>query len=218
MIARFESEYPECAAEQPVTTSVPFAFGGVSMNSTRPRTADAAFEPGPEPIDPTDDSQHTPNSSPAHSRANSEADSAQSPARPSSIDVSQLASLSFHGEFPPPASRRTSTTSLAARAQALEEGQMHRFSQKMKRDVLPSADDADDGVHEPSRADPEEPEHLQALRKRLEQMGGDEIRQSVLDIGLDATVRRWGEEADRIERTSTADGADVVDDGSDGVR
>ena len=92
---------------------------------------------------------------------------------------------------------------------------MHRFGQRLRRDILPPSG-TDDYLHRTSTTDPMEAEHLQTLRKRLEDVGGEELRQSVLDMGLDATVKRWGEEADRIERrrTSEADDADDADSGS----
>ena len=73
---------------------------------------------------------------------------------------------------------------------------MHRFGQKMRRDVLPPSG-MDDHLHRTSIGDPIEPEHLQALRKRLEELEGDEIRDSVLSTGLEATVKRLGEEAEQ---------------------
>lgn len=201
MITRFESEYPDCAIGPPAISPLAYPFNN-PPDTTRPKSADAA-EPGPEAIDPTEDPQLSPSSSsPTRSRTSSDVSSSAPLARPFSIDVSQLASLAPNGEFPPPASRRTSTASLAARAQALEEGQMHRFGQKMRRDVLPPAG-MDDHLHRTSIADPAEPQHLQALRQRLEELDGEEIKESVLNIGLEATVKKWGEEADRIERKNS---------------
>lgn len=220
MISRFESEIPECAVSEPVPpfSSMPYPFSGAAPGSPRPQTAGATFEPGPEAIDPTPDEETLPTAddeSLGRSRSNSDGstnvvnDDASAPgsrparARPYSIDVSQLAALLNREEsgFPPPNSRRTSTASLAARAQALEEGQMHKFGQKMRRDVLPPRG-TDDHLHKTSSRDAAEPEHLQALRQRLEQMGGDEIRESVLDVGLEATVKKWGEYGEEMRRDS----------------
>lgn len=91
-------------------------------------------------------------------------------------------------------SRRGSSPNLASR-QAQEEGRMHRFGQRIKRDILrPQTEDHAHGTtgHE------EEPEHLQELRRRLEALKGDEIRAKVEKYGADATLQEI--ETERLKR------------------
>ena len=229
LISRFESEFPECRTAQTLPTIPPlsaltFPYAGVTPASPRPQSAsgvpESGIEPGPELVEPNveeDVSDLLRGESPSRSRTNSDASTNAASSetsgpstyiahsRPKSIDVTELATLanSENIGFPPLSSRRTSTASIAARAQTMEEGQMHKFGQKMRRDVLPPSG-TDDHLHRTSSKDPAEPEHLQALRRHLEQLGGDEIRESVLDIGLDATVQRLGAESERMRRGSNS--------------
>ena len=72
---------------------------------------------------------------------------------------------------------------------------MHRFGQRIKRDILrPQTEDHAHGTtgHE------EEPEHLQELRRRLEALKGDEIRAKVEKYGADATLQEI--ETERLKR------------------
>ena len=76
-------------------------------------------------------------------------------------------------------SRRSSDISLASR-QAQEEGRMHRFGQRMRRDLLrPQTLDYAHGT----TGEETEAEHLQLLRKRLENLGGDEIQETIKRLG-----------------------------------
>ena len=106
------------------------------------------------------------------------------------------------GPFPP-SSRRTSSASLAAKAQALEEGQMHRFGQRFRRDILPPHG-TDDHLHKTSSHDPAEPDHLRELRRRLEEVDSDELRSSVLAIGLEETMKKWGDDAEKMRGNSNS--------------
>ncbi|KAL6715445.1 Microtubules assembly and stabilization protein [Lecanora helva] len=78
-------------------------------------------------------------------------------------------------------SRRPSTPSLASR-QAQEEGRMHRFGQRMKREVL--RPETEDFAHGTSGTE-SEAEYLQDLRRRLESFEGSEIQAAVENLGPD---------------------------------
>ena len=88
-----------------------------------------------------------------------------------------------------PMSRHNSDVSLASRFLTQEEGQMHRFGQQIRRDVLrPQFQDYAHGTtgHEV------EAEHLQELRARIDQLSGDEIKERVERLGPDAALRELG--------------------------
>lgn len=88
----------------------------------------------------------------------------------------------------PALARPPSEHNLASR-QAAEEGRMHRFGQRVRREVLPP--DTLDYAHGTTGEEPE-PEHLRELRKRLEAWGGDEIQRRVAELGAEETIREIG--------------------------
>ena len=86
-------------------------------------------------------------------------------------------------------SRHNSDVSLAARLITQEEGQMHRFGQQIRRDVLrPQVLDYAHGTtgHEV------EAQHLQELRTRIEAMSGSEIKAQVEALGPETVLQRLG--------------------------
>jgi len=86
-------------------------------------------------------------------------------------------------------SRHNSDVSLASRLITQEEGQMHRFGQQIRRDVLrPQALDYAHGTtgHEV------EAQHLQELRARLEAMSGSELKAQVETLGPKALLQKLG--------------------------
>lgn len=87
-----------------------------------------------------------------------------------------------------PQERRHSTSSIASRSQIDEEGRMLRLGQQIKRDVLPPIGLDDEQLNKVKGP------HLAALRRRLEELRGDEIREKVVQKGLEATVREFSEE------------------------
>lgn len=92
-------------------------------------------------------------------------------------------------------SRHNSDVSLASRLITQEEGQMHRFGQQIRRDVLrPQALDYAHGTtgHEL------EPQHLQELRARLEAMSGNEIKNKVEMLGPEAVLHQLGTTAEEL--------------------
>ncbi|KAL8758499.1 MAG: hypothetical protein Q9184_003903, partial [Pyrenodesmia sp. 2 TL-2023] len=94
----------------------------------------------------------------------------------------------------PALARAPSEHNLASR-QAAEEGRMHRFGQRMRREVLPP--DMLDYAHGTTGEGPE-PEHLQELRKRLEALGGDEIQRRVAELGTEEAMREIGATKDAL--------------------
>ncbi len=93
-----------------------------------------------------------------------------------------------------PISRRSSDISLASR-QAQEEGRMHRFGQRMRRDLLrPQTLDYAHGT----TGEETEAEHLQLLRKRLENIGGDEIQEIIKRLGPEGMYEAVGATAEEL--------------------
>lgn len=99
-------------------------------------------------------------------------------------------------------SRRGSATDLASFAQASEEATFHRFGQRFRRDLLPPKG-MDDKLHGTTVDDPEEPEYVLELRRRLETIGGEEFREKVNRIGWEATLRDLKEEMESLKRQET---------------
>ena len=100
-------------------------------------------------------------------------------------------------------SRTESTTSLAAKAQQKEEGRMHKFGQSVRREVLkPSG--LNDYLHGTSEGDVE-PEHLQALRARLEQLKGEEIRKRVNEEGAQSVIDEMQVDARELQMLKEED-------------
>ena len=93
-----------------------------------------------------------------------------------------------------PLRRNDSDNSLASR-QAQEEGLMHRFGQRVRRDILrPETLDHAHGTtgHEV------EATHLQDLRKRLEALDGVEIRERLKQMGPEAMFEAIGATAKEL--------------------
>lgn len=88
-------------------------------------------------------------------------------------------------------SRRESNASLAAKAFTDEEGRMHRLGQSIRRDVLRPTG-MDDNLHGTSTDDEPEAPHLAALRTKLDQVQGEDIRQLVEREGADNVLRQLG--------------------------
>jgi hypothetical protein len=101
-------------------------------------------------------------------------------------------------------SRTSSNTSLAARAITQEEGRMHRFGQSIRREVLKPTG-TDDFEHGTSKDDEPEPEHLAALRARLESYKGEEIRRNVEEQGADKVLKDLGTNAQELRMLQKED-------------
>ena len=95
-----------------------------------------------------------------------------------------------HGDRGPYAlklSRTSSNTSLAAKALNSEEGRMHRLGQTFRREVLKPTQ-MDDELHGTSESDPPEEPAMAALRSKLEDLHGDELRRRVNQDGVDKVI------------------------------
>lgn len=96
----------------------------------------------------------------------------------------------------PVLSRHNSDVSLASRALNEEEGRMHRFGQKFRRDILkPELQDQSNGEQEK-----ETPVHLQLLRAMVEGLAGDEVRERIESQGQEAVLEELSNEASFLRR------------------
>lgn len=199
MIERFEETYPDCAVPtNQVSLQYPFRQ---HPDSARPEGNVAHASLDADAIEAIDTE---PDTALARSRASSTASSLPSAASAGSAlsaGVGSADSVPEEGVPLSQSSRRGSTASLAAKAQAHEEGRMHRFGQRFRREILPPKG-SDDFYHRTSRADPVEEPHLAELRSKMEAMGGSELREKVIRDGLEKTVREYSEEAERLRRNS----------------
>jgi len=101
------------------------------------------------------------------------------------------------GGLRPVLSRHNSDVSLASRALSQEEGRMHRFGQKFRREIL--KDDGQDHEHGASGQE-DTPLHLQLLRAMVEGLGGEEIRNKIEDSGQDAVLEELNNDASDLRR------------------
>ncbi|KAK4696674.1 hypothetical protein P7C71_g1283, partial [Lecanoromycetidae sp. Uapishka_2] len=90
--------------------------------------------------------------------------------------------------------RRPSSPSLAAR-QAQEEGRMHRFGQRVKRDIL--RPETQDYAHGTTGTEVEA-DYLKDLRRRLESFEGIEIKDKVESMGPEAVLDVIGATAEQL--------------------
>ncbi|KAI9742154.1 MAG: hypothetical protein M1818_004054 [Claussenomyces sp. TS43310] len=101
------------------------------------------------------------------------------------------------GELRPALSRHNSDVSLASRALSQEEGRMHRFGQKWRRELLhPDVEDDIDCTERQEKWAP----HLEMLRATLEELGGDELRKKIEAGGPDALLQELNEEASALRQ------------------
>ncbi|KAL9612725.1 MAG: hypothetical protein Q9204_008943, partial [Flavoplaca sp. TL-2023a] len=84
--------------------------------------------------------------------------------------------------------RHPSDHSHATRQDA-EEGRMHRFGQRVRREMLPP--DALDYAHG-TTGEEEEPQHMRELRMRLEALDGVQIQQRLEEIGPEEVIKEIG--------------------------
>ena len=98
--------------------------------------------------------------------------------------------------------RRGSDASLASR-QAQEEGRMHRFGQRMRRELLHPQ--TLDHAHGTTGEDEPEAQHLRELRERIERIPGDEIRQKMSELGPDGLFKAMGTTVDELKALEERD-------------
>jgi hypothetical protein len=87
--------------------------------------------------------------------------------------------------------RNGSTASVAAKAQMQEEGQMHRFGQKFRREIMRPTGMLD-YEHGTTSEDAPEPAHMAKLRAHLEQYSGEAYRKEVEEKGVDKVIAELG--------------------------
>lgn len=93
-----------------------------------------------------------------------------------------------------PIQRHGSDVSLASR-QAQEEGRVHKFGQRMRRDIFrPETLDYAHGT----TGQEFEASHIKALRSRLEDLKGEEIRHKLYTLGPDAVFDAIGATAEEL--------------------
>jgi len=187
MIGRFEQEFPETRLAQPQV-------------------------PPAAPITPLDQEPIDISTSPARSRASSNLSTTTAGLSPTELasSLSSLTTTSLPAYEPAPtsplhaSSRRASGTSLHARALGNEEASFLRLGQRFRRELMPPKG-TQDYLHGTSTQDPPEAEHLAALRVRLEELGGDVLRERVLLLGLEGALKEWAESADGLRRLEQED-------------
>lgn len=116
---------------------------------------------------------------------------------PELASAEALLSDDEYGGMRPVLSRHNSDVSLASRALSQEEGRMHRFGQKFRRDILkPEGEDNEHGT----TGLEEDPNHLKLLRAMVEGLGGDEIRRRIESEGQDAVLKELANDASTLRR------------------
>lgn len=79
---------------------------------------------------------------------------------------------------------------------------MHRFGQRVKRDIL--RPESEDYAHGTTGTEVEA-DHLQDLRRRLESLGGSEIKDKVESMGPEAVYEALGATAEELAAIKTSD-------------
>jgi len=106
----------------------------------------------------------------------------------------------------PVLSRHNSDVSIASRALAQEEGRMHRFSQKVRRDILKPSDkntskpEGDQSVEGEKGDKIEEPRHVQMLRAMIEGIEGEEIKKLVAQHGEEKVMMEMFNDASQFRQ------------------
>ncbi|KAI4280671.1 MAG: hypothetical protein L6R38_004272 [Xanthoria sp. 2 TBL-2021] len=115
---------------------------------------------------------------------------------PTALDEDDLDSSTA---LKPAMARHPSDNSHATRQDA-EEGRMHRFGQRVRREMLPP--DTLDYAHG-TMGEGNEPQHMRELRMRLEAIDGDQIQKRLEEIGPEEAIKEIGatkEELLELER------------------
>jgi hypothetical protein len=141
---------------------------------------------------PLPDMTNTIANMPAHASTLSDAFSDTEPAI-----LDTLPSDDEEGILRPHLSRHNSDVSLAGRALAQEEGQIHRFGQQFRRDILKP--ETEDHLHGTSGRE-ETPRHLQLLRAMVEGLGGDEIKNQLMAKGNEGLLEELNNEASALRQ------------------
>jgi len=97
-----------------------------------------------------------------------------------------------YGNVRPVLSRHNSDVSLASKAFTEEEGRMHRYGQKLRRDLIKH--ESNNQGHSFAIRE----EHLELLRAMVEGLGGEELRRKIEDHGQDAILEELNDEASSL--------------------
>lgn len=174
MIQRFEDEYPECRP----TPAIPIQEAirnGNDRSDAASGTSSTSGSHGLTSVDPTSMTTSIGSFHGTDSASDDELDEQERPFL----------------------SRHNSDVSLAARALSIEEAQVHRMGQKVKRELLSPAggradngwNTADEDLDEGHTLDENgETEHLKYLRSKLEGLQGEELRNCVVEQGWEKTA------------------------------
>jgi hypothetical protein len=103
------------------------------------------------------------------------------------------------GGVRPVLSRHNSDVSIASRALAQEEGRMHRYSQKVRRDILKPSPDSP-SPSKPSQSQVEEPRHIQMLRSMIEGIEGEEIKKLIEQHGEERVMMEMNSDASQFRQ------------------
>jgi len=116
---------------------------------------------------------------------------------PELASAEPLLSDDEYGGVRPVLSRHNSDVSLASRALSQEEGRMHRFGQKFRRDILrPEGEDHEHGT----TGLEEQPRDLKLLRAMIEGLGGDELRRRIESEGQENVLEDLANEASMLRQ------------------
>ncbi|KAH0545122.1 hypothetical protein FGG08_000734 [Glutinoglossum americanum] len=115
---------------------------------------------------------------------------------PSTIGTENAALTEDDDEGGPLLARHNSDVSLASRALSNEEGRMHRFGQRIKREVL--RPQTLDHEHD-TTGEEEETEQMKALRSKIEAMKGEEIKDRVETMGAEAIIQELSTEVEGLQ-------------------
>jgi hypothetical protein len=102
----------------------------------------------------------------------------------------------------PSLSRHNSDVSLAARALSKEEGSVHKFGQRIRREILrPQTMDH----HHGTTGQEGEPEHLRLLREKFEDIKGEELRDMYVKNGEEGMIAQLGNDVESFQRLAAED-------------
>jgi len=179
IIQRFEDEYPE--------TRIPLA------NPTADNASDVSETFAPNSLFSSSNSQHFPTD--PNSTATSFANSATL-----SNDSDE------DDELSQTLRRRHNDVSLAARALSIEEGQALKLDQQLKRTLLkPQSQDYLYGTSGSAEEADAEPEHVKALRAKLEALSGEEWKAFVERQGVEGAMKTMFEKAEYLRKLQEED-------------
>ena len=94
----------------------------------------------------------------------------------------------------PVLSRHNSDVSIASKALSQEEGRMHRFGQKFRRDIIK----AEGPEREPG--DEDNAEHIQYLQAVINGIGGDELQLHLQNHGHEMVLQELNSEASTLRK------------------